>query len=1073
MNKRITYLLLSSLLILSLLLLFNHSSVQADQTTHLYPVKDAFVRENYPAYNYGSWNDLTIGRSFNLGNYFTRSWAYIDFDLSDLDQNSIIKKAELEMYQYARSDYAEGNYNVNVARAKGNWSEMNITWNNKPSIAGIYDRKSVSGSASQWFNPPQKNTFDVTNLVKEWVNEGVAEYGMVLYKDGGNVGGFWCSKNYNNSTCFKNTRPRLKITYTTNHSPNIPTPYSPKNLAKFGGDSSSQGALITLKVKGLGDDENNLKETYFYYKLKGSSDWIRTDKRTGKKTAQYTQNFSDGDWIWRARSIDSMGVWSDYSPIMEFRVDTTSPQNNGLVTINPYQNGVVNTIEAKKSVDALSDMVYYKFQLSSGDECGNLIQESDWQESRLYTFKNLKDEVKYCYEVKVKDNLGNTSDYCEGVSALQDSTNPVVENYNIDKQIFSPNEDLKYDQIHIDIKVFDKYFDNWKLTIFAKERKVVKSYSTEILEDTLIWEGKNFDNELLDDGEYVLNLTVVDKAGNKVEIEREVIIDNTPPALNISFPENNSYFNQDFVEVSGITEAGAFVKVNAQTAELDENGIFETKTNLNHGENVIEIVSQDAVANFTKKNILIKKETEKPIIQLVAPKDLIKNKQPKISFNFIDQSSGINPDTFNLSIVDPSGSNLILVNEGINVQKDFGYIDMNCNQISSNASKTCQFDYNLNRQLSKDGEYRIDANIKDYAQNESEKLQSGFFLDSETFIEVLKPENNVLLNHSKTDFTILAEINSQIVIDHTRFHYDFFVENNAKEVTKCYGPEEELVSLESVSQICEIRLKDLKLEFEKDQDIGIKNPIQISLLDRAGNKKEITHMIVVNLYAVDLSISSELDFISPNGDSRQDGTNFKMHVKNSNNETDTYINSWSIDIERNLEKVFRYNFEGPLPSDYYFNGKDKNEDWLANGDYKYYLEVETTDGMLLQTPKQDLFVRKDLEQNVVITTPKDGSITTRGVVNLQGQAPLESNVKICVNYLSLDGDCNDTQIAQVDKDGFYTAIVPLSSRENIIWAEAFDKFGNKSKKSNEVKVTLDFTDPLVNVVALPSFSCSR
>jgi hypothetical protein len=65
-----------SILLLPLLslLLILPEPVSASQLV-LTPVADAFVRANAPNRNYGSWNDITIGNAWNLGNYFSDFYA--------------------------------------------------------------------------------------------------------------------------------------------------------------------------------------------------------------------------------------------------------------------------------------------------------------------------------------------------------------------------------------------------------------------------------------------------------------------------------------------------------------------------------------------------------------------------------------------------------------------------------------------------------------------------------------------------------------------------------------------------------------------------------------------------------------------------------------------------------------------------------------------------------------------------------------------------------------------------------------------------------------------------------------
>lgn len=1087
------YRLLVSFLIVSLfplhfLIINLTEDVKAANQLTLTPVADTFVRKNVPNRNYGAWNDLSIGKSWNLGNYFSDAHTYIKFDISQLNPQTVIHSATLEMYQYVRSDNASGNYLVNVSKSDNSWSELGITWNNRPSSSGSYGQFWADGYSGQWFRPPKKYYADVTSLVREWAN-GAPNYGLVLSKQSGNVGGFWCSRNFNNATCFDSSVPRLIINYSQNYPPNIPNPASPINLAEIGGDSSGAGGRVTLRVNGLGDPNGDLDGTWFYYKRQQDTSWKVSPKRTGKKSAQFTADFNDGIWQWRARSRDSMGLWSNYSVIRTFTVDTTSPSQPIILNEPDFSPGDQNTVISSLSNDALIGEVRYKFRVYSGDHCDGFVSESNWQEVREFSINNLLHDEIYCYQVKSQDKLGNENNLSDFEKSKQDAVIPEITYVDLSEEVFSPNGDEIRDFIGFSFNIVEENFRSWNVFVRNASGTSVREFSDNLKSSNISWDGANNLGVIVEDGPYIFELHAYDLAGNEAVNDSQVaIVDNTPATLNISQPVNGSWFNTDKVTIAGITEPSAKLTlyylgsegevVENQELTVDENGIFEVEVNIEIGENVFKLITVDLVGNVNSQELRINKENDIPAVSIIEPAGIINNQTFTIELGLKDhnlgtEQSGIDVSSVYLAIYDSGENEFVIVNEGSNIRHELGHIESNCESEITGGSIDCNYLFRFDSPFQPDGEYLIKAGVRDTAGNTSGLVEEDFSLDSHTFLDIEAPASGALVSSSKINIKGSAEIGSELTVSSGQQVVGLDIQPDNEIVTNCrvvdesFGP-----GWEGVKEVCDFSINDFQLSADFENDRYIENKVVFELTDPAGNL--ITEQVVVNvnLFAVNLSINSDLEYISPNGDGRQDGIDFTLEALNRDSkEKDVDIKEWEVRIrDGDSNIVSLLHGQDFLPINYYFDGKDIQGNWLSDGEYSYSLWIKTMDGIEFETIPRIFICKTLINGEVVITNPKDGTVTTRGVINIQGQAPLNSIVMICVDMIGIDGDCNDEQVVEVNNKGFFTAIIPLATLESYVWAQATDDAGNVTPKSNIIKVILDISDPLVAIYALPGLS---
>ena len=118
MRKSILLPLLALLITLSII-----PSARATDTRELEPVADSYVNIDHPDTNYGNYSWLSLE-----SHYMMDELSYNKFDLSILPEDAVIEKVTLYLHVGWLSDPEE----VIVCNSGTDWSEMEITWNNRP-----------------------------------------------------------------------------------------------------------------------------------------------------------------------------------------------------------------------------------------------------------------------------------------------------------------------------------------------------------------------------------------------------------------------------------------------------------------------------------------------------------------------------------------------------------------------------------------------------------------------------------------------------------------------------------------------------------------------------------------------------------------------------------------------------------------------------------------------------------------------------------------------------------------------------------------------------------------------------
>lgn len=96
-------------------------------TITLYPIADAHVNSSSPDTNYGNENSLYTSHNSEL------DYAYVMFNLSSIPTDANVISAEFKVYLSDIEGYT-GSIGTHYS-SNDSWTELGITWNNKPSFA--------------------------------------------------------------------------------------------------------------------------------------------------------------------------------------------------------------------------------------------------------------------------------------------------------------------------------------------------------------------------------------------------------------------------------------------------------------------------------------------------------------------------------------------------------------------------------------------------------------------------------------------------------------------------------------------------------------------------------------------------------------------------------------------------------------------------------------------------------------------------------------------------------------------------------------------------------------------------
>lgn len=142
-------------------------------------------------------------------------------------------------------------------------------------------------------------------------------------------------------------------------------------------------------------------------------------------------------------------------------------------------------------------------------------------------------------------------------------------------------------------------------------------------------------------GTYLVHLHVTDAAGNFLERTFELVVpDTTPPWIDVFVPTDGALVNTPRVQVVGVAEPGATVRLNGDPVPLSQ-GAFDFQLTLTDGTNTLAFVVRDAAGNEATQTLSVRFHAGPPTIQVTAPLNGSTTKADKVTVTgAVDEAFG-------------------------------------------------------------------------------------------------------------------------------------------------------------------------------------------------------------------------------------------------------------------------------------------------------------------------------------------------------------------------------------------------------------------------------------------------
>lgn len=675
----------------------------------------------------------------------------------------------------------------------------------------------------------------------------------------------------------------------------------------------------------------------------------------------------------------------------------------------------------------------------------------------------------YNYCLIVQDNAGNR--FRTPTQKIQVDREAVVSSIEVDKVIFSPNEDGVKDILEVKINVPENAsIDNWKLSILNSVGKVVQSFYGEGEPyHKITWDGKDKKKKTVKDGTYHLVLAETDKAGNTVAtVPVAVEVDNSPPTCRIGLDNKLFSPNDDNVlddatislkitdahylewKLSILDDVGKLVKIFAGKGENPEESLVwdgkdDNKRDVIDGNFTYLLEATDIAGNkYRTSPGSIQIDRTPPVINAEASLILFSPNKDGImdETSFIFKIRDASPlDHWKLEIKDSSRETVKVFKDKINIEGSIQWDG------KGDSKRTLP-----------DGTYSWTVEAVDMVGNSSK------ISPQKIVIGATRPTISV-----KPDLDIFSP-NADGFKDSVKFSLEVSAFN---------------------------RIKEWKLKIIKNKDeaertyTGLGNPPPVvSWFGEKDNKKplpdgkysytfEVTdevgnyvatplESIVIDNTKPQVSVSVQPAIFSPNGDEFKDKVSFVLEYRDESS-----AEQWDLEIEDYENKICRkFSDKGNPPFTIVWEGKDKDGNILKDGIYNYLLRVQDIVGNSINTtrkilkidntpPHVQLSVEPTLfspnNDGVKDTTTfyldyRDASDIAEWILKITGPEPALKTFKGIgrpSQIISWDGKNNRDNILP---DGVYNAVLSIK-----------DEVGNEGK-SPSIQIKIDTFKPVVSVV---------
>lgn len=268
------------------------------------------------------------------------------------------------------------------------------------------------------------------------------------------------------------------------------------------------------------------------------------------------------------------------------------------------------------------------------------------------------------------------------------------------------------------------------------------------------------DHDVVDSVKYYYVVTAANNADHisKASNEASVKVDHTPPPLVITHPVKDFLTQEDFIIMTGSTEADAEVEVfvnfkSVGKPTINSNGTYEIQFDLVEGENVITTVSRDKDGNETidiRTIIYQVPDLDSPRAVSKSPTGVRAEIDSQI---IIKYSEEVNPETLKLTLK--------------RVDNKQNVIPVNLSDIAlaiSEDGKTVT--YTPRKPLDYEAEYSVEVYVEDLAGNQSINDDWTFITKTKAApkLEVISPIKDFYTEKTDIFVTGLTEPNISIQI---------------------------------------------------------------------------------------------------------------------------------------------------------------------------------------------------------------------------------------------------------------------------------------------------------------------
>ena len=143
-------------------------------TVTLSSVADSTILQGYPALNVGDTNDMWIGYDDQQDPDAEIVRGLVLFNVGSVPSGTVIDSATLRIYLISSWEFPDRLDTITAHRAAGNWTEMGVMWNNRPSVGTAYGSVNVPEDEWGWYE------LDVTALMRGWANGSIANQGIMI-----------------------------------------------------------------------------------------------------------------------------------------------------------------------------------------------------------------------------------------------------------------------------------------------------------------------------------------------------------------------------------------------------------------------------------------------------------------------------------------------------------------------------------------------------------------------------------------------------------------------------------------------------------------------------------------------------------------------------------------------------------------------------------------------------------------------------------------------------------------------------------------------------------------------------